>query len=300
MLKRFKSNGKTKAAQSIGLVPMDLNSQEQITAPINQTFTLFPNLPLELQRKVWEFAAVPIPRAIEIQSKFKENANKYVTSFYEKISIQRRSRFYTITSPIPTNLLHVCSESRNIALRNYSFRTFFRRPFYLNEDTDILWVRGPAIVGFLTRKGSIITQSPREEGTFHNLVSKYKFRHLAIDYQAQHTPFSTWSNFFPGQRDRGWNVSFWSSYILEGPAFEKIYMVYTKPEEQKMAQEEAESMFELGKMCMALWEKDVTVVIPGKYTWYCRATELRRRLGLGFKVPPIEAILDAELMQQFL
>ncbi|KAF7913396.1 uncharacterized protein EAE98_011621 [Botrytis deweyae] len=298
MLKRFKSNGKTKAAQSIGLVPMELNSQEQITAPINQTFTLFPNLPLELQRKVWEFAAVPIPRAIEIQSKFKENTNKYVISFYNKVFLfQPRCRFYTITSPVPTNLLHVCSESRNIALRNYSFRTFFRRPFYLNEDTDILWVRGPAIVGFPTRNG-IITQCPREEGTSHLLVSKYKFRHLAIDYQAQHKPFPMWSNFFPGQRDRCWNTCFWYSYILEGPAFEKIYLVYTKQEEQKMAQEEAESMFELGKIFMAAREKHVQVFIPGVFI--CRATELRRRLGLGFKVPLIEAILDAELMQQFL
>ncbi|KAF5867764.1 uncharacterized protein Bfra_006962 [Botrytis fragariae] len=289
MLKRLQSDDKTKAAQSIGLVPMNLNSQEKIATPINQTFTLFPNLPLELQRKIWEFTAVPVPRAIEIQSKYKKNTNKYVTSFYEKVSIQRRIRYYTITSPIPTNLLHVCSESRNIALRNYSFRTFFRRPFYLNEDTDILWVRGPAIFGFLTRDGSIITHCPREEGTFHHLVSKHKFRHLAIDYQAQREPFPIWSNFFPGQRNRDWNVCFWSHYILEGLAIEKIYLVYTKT---GRAEDGAGGSGE----CR---EKNVTVVIPGMFVWYCRATELRRRLGLGFKAPPVEAILDTELMQQF-
>ncbi|KAF7896611.1 uncharacterized protein EAF01_009014 [Botrytis porri] len=264
MLKRLKSGEKTTAAPSIGLVPMDLNSQEQIAAPTDQTFTIFPNLPLELQRKIWEFAAVPIPRTIEIQSKYKENTNKYVTSFYEKVFIRRRVLFDTVISPIPTNLLHVCSESRNIALRNYSFRTFFRRPFYLNEGRDILWVRGPAIIVFLSKDGSITTHYPREEGTFRHLVSKYKFRHLAIDYQAQCKPSPMWSNFFPGQCNRSWNVCFWSNYILGGLAIERIYLVYTKPGEQKMAQEEAETMFELAKKFMAQKEKNVTVVSPGK------------------------------------
>ncbi|TEY31044.1 hypothetical protein BOTCAL_0825g00030 [Botryotinia calthae] len=277
---------------------MDPTSQEQTDAPIAQTFTVFPDLPLELQRKIWEFAAVPIPRAIEIQCKYKKNPNKHVTSFYEKVfNIQRRVRYYTTTSPIPTNLLHTCSESRNIALRNYSFRAFFRQPFYINEDLDVFWVRGPAIIGFPTKNDSIITHCPREEGKLHKLISEHKFRYLAIDYQAARDQFPMWTSFFPGQRNRCWNICFWSDYILESPAVEKIYLVYAKREEREMAREEAKNIFELGKEFMKKREEDVAVITPGVFKWHCRASELRRRHGLGFKVPPVEAIFDTEFIQ---
>ncbi|ATZ51114.1 hypothetical protein BCIN_06g05480 [Botrytis cinerea B05.10] len=296
-LKQLKPDKKTKLFPSLGSIPMDPTSQEQTDTPIAQAFTVFPNLPLELQRKIWEFAAVPISRAIEIQSKYKKKTNKHITSFYEAFNIQRGVRYYTTTSPIPTNLLHTCIESRNIALRSYNFRTFFRRPFYINEDLDIFWVRGPAVIGFPSKNDSIIIHCPREKGKLHNLISEHKFRHLAIDYQAARDPFPMWTSFFPGQRNRSWNMCFWRDYILESPAIEKIYLVYTKLEEREMAREEAKNMSELGKDFMEKREKDVAVIIPGVYKWYCKASELRRRHGLGFKVPSVEAILDTEFIQ---
>ncbi|TGO45762.1 hypothetical protein BCON_0367g00010 [Botryotinia convoluta] len=296
MLKRLKSDEKAKAAPSIGLFPMDLNSQEQTDAPINQTFTIFPNLPPELQRKIWEFAAIPVPRAIEIHcQRMKYLRNQITKFFFKPINHPLWIQYCTTTNPIPASLLHTCSESRNIALRNYSFHFLLNRPFYSNVDTEILWMRGYAIFGFVQGGNRVRFMAP-EDDQYKFWISRYHFRYLAIDHRARLIIHNE-GRFAQTEEIFFWNMNFWNRYVLEAPTVEKIYLVYNQPEQRTEALEEAKTLFEHGKIVMAKSSQYANTRVPNKY--YCKFTGLRKKYGLGFKVPPVVAILDTELMQQF-
>ncbi|TGO13648.1 hypothetical protein BTUL_0065g00040 [Botrytis tulipae] len=296
MLKRLKSDEKTKSAPSIGLVPMDLESQEQITTPINRTFTLFPNLPLELQRKIWEFAAVPVPRAIEIQCRRMKDMRHPITKFFFKSFINPLwIQYCTTTNPIPTPLLHTCSESRNLALRNYCFHYLLNRPFYSNVDTEILWMRGLAIFGFVRGGNSVGFMGP-EDDQYEFWLSRYNFRFLAIDHQSRLIIHNE-GQFTQTEEVLSWNMNFWKRYVLEAPTVEKVYLVYNQREKRTEALEEAKILFEHGRIVMTQCSQYADTQVPSRY--HCKFTGLRKKTGLGFKAPPVEAILDTELMQQF-
>ncbi|KAJ8059188.1 hypothetical protein OCU04_012159 [Sclerotinia nivalis] len=295
-LKRPQPDKKGKHTPNVELTLTDIDSQVQTDALTGPTFTIFPNLPLELQRKIWEFAAITHPRAIEVHPRYKRNTNKPVAYFYYFFGMVPRHRYYTTTSAIPTNLLHTCSESRNIALRQYSFHFFFGQPFYFNADRDILFVKGDAILDFSRTRNRMITHTPIEEGCTSSIVAKYKIRFLAIDYKTT-DPFLPWVRLQSAEQKRSWNIYFWSEYVLNGITVEKIFLVYTEQDQRNEAVEDAKAMYEHGKSKMKLYSRAVGTNGSSVREIYCKGIELRRRYGLGFKAPPVEAILDTELIQ---
>lgn len=308
-LKRLRLERKRKPALGMELAPADFNSQVQTEfTPTNNnvqvpaenstepTFTIFPNLPLELQRKIWEFAAIPDRRIIEVHSTYKKNTNKCLNSFKWHFNSEDPVVYYTTTSPIPTDLLHVCSESRNVALRNYSFHTLFRRPFYFNEDTDILWVRGEPMIG-INRIRCMIIYTPRNYPRGSRIHHNYKWRTLAIDYQTTHCFQDRKTTLTQQKCD--WNFQFWYEYVLNGMTLEKIYLVYSKPDQKDEAVAEAKSMIWWGAFWFRRFSQQYPVFLPsGKISSFYRGSEWRRRHGLGFSAVPVEAILETELVQK--
>ena len=96
-------------------------------ASTGKQFILFPNLPPELRLRIWEFASA-IPRSVHLQecaSDERRPSDEFVASF---------------DPPKCASILHVCRESRDIALKSYFLITHskFSAPLYFNEPNDIL------------------------------------------------------------------------------------------------------------------------------------------------------------------
>jgi hypothetical protein len=77
--------------------------------PRQQSFTLFPELPLELRLKIWSFIA-PGPRTVSIKYKG--------LSFYSIGKGFSAAAGWRSPDPVPT-ILHICQESRTEALKSY-------------------------------------------------------------------------------------------------------------------------------------------------------------------------------------
>jgi hypothetical protein len=89
-------------------------------------FTLFPNLPRELRKKIFE-VAMPSPRTITITTA--QGGPSYC--------MQSNAR-----GILPTSLMHVCCASREIALRKYekAFKESLQhQPIYFDWDNDSVY-----------------------------------------------------------------------------------------------------------------------------------------------------------------
>lgn len=98
--------------------------------PLND-FPQFPKLPQELRLKIWEMATDE-PRVVVISSHFKDPARSWVTP-----PGQVRGGFYSPT-PIPA-ALHVCAESRDIALKKYILGFSGRNRRWLSDCPARIW-----------------------------------------------------------------------------------------------------------------------------------------------------------------
>ncbi|ESZ99604.1 hypothetical protein SBOR_0015 [Sclerotinia borealis F-4128] len=280
-LKRHRSDSNIKSKPNIELTPMDINSQEKVDIRICETFTLFLNLPLELQRKIWEFAAIPRRRTIEARTPFGNgNICTRITSIGIFFGVSPRIPSHTVSTCAPTGLLHTCHEARNVAMRNYSFLTFFDRPLYCNEDIDVLWLRGDPIPVFKSMRGNfyntpIMHGRGRSRGV---ITSKFQFRHLAIDFNSfiPHLRY-LWLSF--------WTMKFWDFYVFKGYPVEKIYVVYTTRDQEKEAIEEATHLVRTRMEFMREFSH-----YPGLST-----EERMERIQLEIQTPVVEAILDTDL-----
>ncbi|KAL2072984.1 hypothetical protein VTL71DRAFT_10308 [Oculimacula yallundae] len=99
-----------------------------------ENFTVFLNLPLELQIEIWKFA-LPGPRELLIED------------FEDGSHLVRNGR----ATAIPTPLLHTNYESRRIALRRYSRYNgpWEGNPFYFCLKLDTLHFRGAKSIDLL-------------------------------------------------------------------------------------------------------------------------------------------------------
>lgn len=156
-------------------------------------------------------------------------------------------------------------------------------------------MRGHTIFGFVQGGNRILFMGPQDD-QYEFWLSRYNFRFLAIDHQARLIIHNE-GQFTQTEEILSWNMNFWKRYILEAPTIEKVYLVYNQPKKRTEALKEAKTLFEHGKIVMMASSQDADIQVPNRY--YCKFTELRKKTGLGFKVPPVEAILDTELMQQF-
>ncbi|KAH8784373.1 hypothetical protein BGZ57DRAFT_925369 [Hyaloscypha finlandica] len=100
-----------------------------VEEPPSLKFTLFPKLPPELRNKIWEFA-LPGPRKITIET---------WDCVIVHVKLQHRHRQQQNKSDIPVTL-HVCRDSRAIALKHYSLAFSYRllRAVYFDFEIDTL------------------------------------------------------------------------------------------------------------------------------------------------------------------
>ncbi|CAD6445853.1 9e9a9dca-1de8-4eef-a7d5-380e7d8dad4a [Sclerotinia trifoliorum] len=268
-----------------------LYSQVPIDAPTGPTFTVFPNLPLELQRKIWEFAATTHPRVIEVHSRNKVNKYKRMPYFLIDLVLGPSHRYYTTTSPISTNLLHTCRESRNIALAKHSFHTFLGRPFYFDTLRDILWMKTNAKFDAVTLRvgNNMYGQLDRQykENCPSAMITKHQFRFLALSYEF-------WVK-SPEVRRRYCELEgIWDHYAHGVTTVEKIFLVYTEQDQRDEAVKDAKAIYDHGISEMKFYsEVVIDSSVPDRE--YLKGIQLRRRYGLGFDVPPVEAILETDL-----
>jgi hypothetical protein len=105
-----------------------------------ETFTKFPDLPLEIQREIWTYL-LPGPRVIHIMG-----------------SPSAKGQCFVDPIEIPL-LLRICQESRALACKRYrlSFESHLRRPIYFNFSSDILLMQNEKVLSmfFERSKGSI-------------------------------------------------------------------------------------------------------------------------------------------------
>ena len=89
-------------------------------------FVLFPKLPTELRLQIWKYA---IPGARKITLKRRKNSSQ--------LSVTTPS---LTASPYTPDILHVCQESRAMALEYYqvSFAKECTRPMYFNPNQDVV------------------------------------------------------------------------------------------------------------------------------------------------------------------
>lgn len=98
-----------------------------------KTFPFFPNLPRELRDKIWK-QSLPGPRVVEIFPPLKNENGGGV--YGQELDISPRSSAVFST-------LHVCWESREIALKYYQpefHHVLGGRPIYFNFETDTLFL----------------------------------------------------------------------------------------------------------------------------------------------------------------
>jgi hypothetical protein len=96
-------------------------------ASTGKQFTLFPDLPPELRLRIWEFASA-IPRSVRLRE-FVPNERRTPDGLPAAFGPPRCS-----------SILHVCRDSREIALKGYSLinDSMFSAPLYFNEANDTL------------------------------------------------------------------------------------------------------------------------------------------------------------------
>jgi hypothetical protein len=104
--------------------------------PQLQSFTLFPDLPVELRLKVWAYT-IP-PRIVTLHSQGKHDEPRLIRN--SEVVYCGKAMWWTSPNPIPT-ILHICHESREEALKSYC-RLFkpndFQAAIYFDFSRDTL------------------------------------------------------------------------------------------------------------------------------------------------------------------
>lgn len=114
------------------------SSSPPTTSSIDQTFTVFPRLPIELRLKIWRYTFQP--RVLTI-TELDVDGRDYWTCERERFAGRSVDIYCKSTCPVPV-ALQVCQESRGEALRAYqlSFGTDNHPAIiYFNPDLDIVY-----------------------------------------------------------------------------------------------------------------------------------------------------------------
>ncbi|KAF7881498.1 hypothetical protein EAF00_011867 [Botryotinia globosa] len=248
-------------------------------------FTCFSNLPLELQRNIWEIAAVPQSRVIEIETICERDAEgKIHPNDDEGDDADHELEHWSPTQCSPTPLLGICRESRSIAMKYYKYSSFLDRPLFYNTDLDTLWVRGNPLF-------QSITNDPPSETTLEVLfwqrrfteLGPYLFRSVALDFAGikEHHNIMSWN--IPQ------DPSLCTLYAVSRTEVEKIYIVYSSGDCRDEVDQEVKYLVEKIK-----WN--------ARYSreWIQEMLEERNeRDGTNltkWKMPTVEAILDTRLL----
>jgi hypothetical protein len=148
----------------------DQRPSAQVT---NFQFTLFPKLPAEIRLMIWKLA-LPGPRVVSVTQTKRVTQTKKAKSMIQSLD----KRGFRLTygygrdcGHIPTILLHICQESRSLALRR--FKPFLGSPWddipiHFDFKADTLIIDGPLIWEFMTQAG---LKSEGRENTGGVLVS---------------------------------------------------------------------------------------------------------------------------------
>lgn len=113
-----------------------------------QEFTMFPNLPAELREMIWKFA-LPGPRDVKVIRKagaLQEERSQVASVSSDFDIIYQLSDVFTMLEPeviedeSPSAILHVCSESRYVGLKRYTFipKGIFRHSVFFDFSRDTL------------------------------------------------------------------------------------------------------------------------------------------------------------------
>ncbi|KAF7952671.1 hypothetical protein EAE96_005902 [Botrytis aclada] len=241
------------------------SSQSQLDIDADD-FTFFSKLPLELQRKIWEFAAVPQSRAIQIETICERDAEGRVHTIEGDDDDDEELVHWSPTNCSPTPLLGICRESRSIAMKYYKYSSFLDRPLFYNPDLDTLWVRGNPLF-------PSVTDDPPSETTLEVLfwqrryteLGPYLFRSVALDFAG----IKKHQKIAPSWQPIPQDPCLCTLYAISKTEVEKVYIVYSSRDCRDDVEQE-EFLRERN-------ERDGTSL-----------TE--------WKMPTVEAILDARLL----
>ncbi|THV54080.1 hypothetical protein BGAL_0035g00430 [Botrytis galanthina] len=248
-------------------------------------FTCFSKLPLELQRNVWEIAAVPQPRVIEIETICERDAEGKTHPNDDDDDADDELVHWSPTQCSLTPLLGICRESRSIAMKYYKYSSFLGSPLFYNTDLDTLWVRGNPLF-------QSVTSDPPSEITLEVLfwqrryteLGPYLFRSVALDFAGikEHHKIMSWGN-MPQ------DPSLCTLYAVSRTEVENFYIVYSSGD------------------CRDEVDQEVKYLVE-KIKWSARDSmewiqemlkERNERDGTNltkWKMPTVEAILDTRLL----
>lgn len=272
------------------LVQVDLQSSSQSQLDIGAgDFTFFSKLPLELQRDIWEIAAVPESRVIQIETICERDAQGIIHHAAAATADDDDDLLHwSPTECSPTPLLEICRESRSIAMKYYKYSNFLDRPLFYNTDLDTLWVRGNPLFQCAS------TDSPGEttlevlfwQRRFTEL-GPYLFRSVALDFagiKAHHMIVPPWGN-IPQ------DISICTLYAVSRTEVEKVYIVYSSGECTDEIEQQVNFLTEQMEFCAQHlpWNQWIQNMLK----------ERNDRDGLTlteWKMPTVEAILDTRLL----
>ncbi|TGO83149.1 hypothetical protein BPOR_0695g00060 [Botrytis porri] len=250
------------------------------------SFTCFPRLPLELQRKIWEIAAVPQPRVIQIETICERDAEgKIHPNDDDDDDADDELIHWSPTQCSPTPLLAICRESRSIAMKHYKYSSFLHRPLFYHPDSDILWVRGNPLF-------QSITNDPPSETTLEVLfwqrryteLRPYLFRSVALDFagiKAHHK--------IVNRVNIPQDHSLCTLYAISKTEVEKVYIVYSSRDCRVEVDQEVKYLVEQIKFSARHLNNWIQKLLQ----------ERNERDGTNltkWKMPTVEAILDTRLL----
>ncbi|KAF7931971.1 uncharacterized protein EAE97_008992 [Botrytis byssoidea] len=244
-------------------------------------FTCFSNLPLELQRKIWEIAAVPQSRIIEIETICERDAEGKIHPNHDDDELVH----WSPTKCSPTPLLGICRESRSIAMKYHKYSSFLDRPLFYNTDLDTLWVRGNPLF-------QSITNDPPSETTLEVLfwqrrfteLGPYLFRSVALDFAGIKEHHNIMSRGNIPQ-----DPSLCTLYAVSRTEVEKIYIVYSSGDCRDEVDQEVKYLVENIKWSARYSREWIQEMLK----------ERNERDGTNltkWKMPTVEAILDTRLI----
>ncbi|KAA8570556.1 hypothetical protein MFRU_031g00300 [Monilinia fructicola] len=235
----------------------------------------FADLPPEIQLKIWKHAAFSQPRVIELK------ICEQFTGLNENIPEGPSLEYQTPTGSIPTLLLKICHESRDIVQKSYKYTTFLGRPLCYDPDIDILWVRGKLV--FPTTNFYHMYRVWGHVGALfeekHQLpTGPYLFRSVALDFARLKESHQDFPVFAQGAPD--FRVA--TLYGLSRTEVEKIYIVYSLGDPRDEVDLEVQDFIDkLNSLHCHPW-----------INRFLNGTNLTE-----WTAPSVEAILDTELMR---
>ncbi|KAF7923726.1 uncharacterized protein EAE98_007544 [Botrytis deweyae] len=248
-------------------------------------FSFFSKLPLKIQRNIWEIAAVPKPRVIEIETICERDAEGkiHLTDDDDDNIVE-----WSPTQCSPTPLLEICRESRSIAMKHYKYSSFLDRPLFYNTDLDTLWVRGnPLFRCFVVELGF---ETTLEVSSWHRCSPEsvpYLFRSVALDFagiKAHH-------KIFPWEGNVPQDPNLCELYAVSRTEVEEVYIVYSSGDCRDEVDQEVKYLVEQMK-----WITQQPYIIA----WIQKMLKERNeRDGTNltkWKMPTVKAILDTRLL----